>query len=101
MNTTKFDKLIQLANKLDGAVRCGGDVDQPEGSRYIQISDSLAKDIAEMVREAGLCLNRVDRCVKAEKLGNCLCGTFESCEHCDSYSPLNKFHHKLLSILNS
>lgn len=37
--------LIELAKALHEAPRMGADVDSPEGSRYIQISDTLAKQL--------------------------------------------------------
>lgn len=42
--------LNELANGLDMAGRLGSEKDNPEGVRYIQISDTLAKDMARDLR---------------------------------------------------
>lgn len=42
---------ISIANELDNAPRLGADVDEPEGSRYIQLSDTLAKRMSKQIRE--------------------------------------------------
>jgi len=41
---------IQVANALDNAPRMGAEKDEPEGSRYIQISDTLAKQLSATLR---------------------------------------------------
>lgn len=43
--------LGDLANKLRITYRFGETVDSPEGVRYIMISDTLAKNIEERLRE--------------------------------------------------
>ena len=43
--------LLKLARALDESWRYGADQDVPEGVRYIQISDTLAKQIAQKLRE--------------------------------------------------
>jgi hypothetical protein len=51
---TKFDAIIYLttlANELDSAQRQGSDKDAPEGTRYIIISDTLAKQISSRLVE--------------------------------------------------
>ena len=40
-------RLRSIARSLDGAPRMGADQDSPEGLRYIQLSDTLAKEIAK------------------------------------------------------
>ncbi|MGH0031728.1 MAG: hypothetical protein ACQGVC_18215 [Myxococcota bacterium] len=40
----------KLAAALDAADRQGADRDEPEGARFIQISDTLARQIAETLR---------------------------------------------------
>lgn len=45
--------LLELAQALDDARRMGGERDVPEGVRYIQISDTLARQIAARLREIG------------------------------------------------
>lgn len=42
--------LKQLADELDGAPRSGGTADEPEGARFIIISDTQARQIAEKLR---------------------------------------------------
>lgn len=42
--------LKKLADSLDAASRLGADTDTPEGDRFIQISDTCAKEIAESAR---------------------------------------------------
>lgn len=39
------------ADLLDAAPRMGAEVDEPEGSRYIQLSDTLALSLADRIRE--------------------------------------------------
>lgn len=39
-----------VADMLDGCNRIGGQEDSPEGSRYIQISDTLARKMAVWLR---------------------------------------------------
>ena len=52
MNTiTEQEYLIQLAQSLDTATRLGDGIDDPEGSRYIQVSDTLARVIANHLRK--------------------------------------------------
>lgn len=43
--------LLKLADEFDKAKRMGNDKDVPEGSGYIQISDTLAKQISNELRE--------------------------------------------------
>ena len=38
------------ADILDRSVRLGADRDEPEGARYIQISDTLARQMADALR---------------------------------------------------
>lgn len=38
--------LMQLASELNAAQREGADVDEPEGARYVQMSDTLARKIS-------------------------------------------------------
>ena len=49
--------LTQLAIELDDAERLGAEEDDPEGVRWIQISDTLAKMIAQKLRHIS---SRVD-----------------------------------------
>ena len=42
--------LVSLADALDEARRFGADLDKPEGSRWVQLSDSLAREVAERLR---------------------------------------------------
>lgn len=42
--------LAQLADELDTAQRCGGPDDEPEGARFIIMSDTLARKIAKRLR---------------------------------------------------
>lgn len=42
--------LLELANLLDHAERLGNAEDVPEGTRYIQLSDTLARKIAQNLR---------------------------------------------------
>lgn len=43
--------LRTLADVLDKAVRYGNQDDSPEGTRWVKISDTLAKDISKKLRE--------------------------------------------------
>jgi hypothetical protein len=45
------DWLRELADELTWAPRTGADKDEPEGTRYIQLSDTFATDIAERLRQ--------------------------------------------------
>ncbi len=45
--------LTQIADALDKAKREGQEYDDPEGTRYITMSDTLAKNIAEQLRFIG------------------------------------------------
>jgi len=42
--------LHEIADMLDKAERIGADKDEPEGMRYIQLSDTLAKKISAKLR---------------------------------------------------
>ena len=42
--------LLGIANTLDDSARLGANTDVPEGSRWIQLSDTLASQIAEGLR---------------------------------------------------
>lgn len=44
--------LIQLAAGFELADRLGAETDEPEGTRYIQISDTQAREIAELLKRA-------------------------------------------------
>ncbi len=43
--------LDEIADSLDKADREGADKDTPEGARYIIMSDTLARQIAETMRQ--------------------------------------------------
>lgn len=43
-------KLKTLADQLDACPRVGAEKDEPEGSRYIHMSDTLARQIAAVLR---------------------------------------------------
>jgi hypothetical protein len=43
--------LLELARSLDEAERFGADEDEPEGARWIQLTDTLAKQISSQLRE--------------------------------------------------
>jgi hypothetical protein len=45
------DYLGQLARELDRAPRQGQPVDDPEGTRFVTLSDTLAQEIAHQLRE--------------------------------------------------
>ena len=45
--------LLDMAEALDQSARLGADKDQPEGARYIQISDTLARRWAARLRNGG------------------------------------------------
>lgn len=47
---TLVDYCRELADALDRASRQGGSIDKPEGARYVQLSDTLAKQIADRLR---------------------------------------------------
>lgn len=40
----------EIADSLEGAQRMGAEKDEPEGARYIRISDTLAVQIAQYLR---------------------------------------------------
>jgi len=42
--------LNELLQVLEGAIRQGTDNDIPEGSRYVQISDTLIKELCTKIR---------------------------------------------------
>jgi len=42
--------MLDIANGIERSVRLGNIKDIPEGQRYIQISDTLAKEITEKLR---------------------------------------------------
>ena len=46
------ERLERVADALDQAVRQGAAEDNPEGTRYIVISDTLAKKMASDIRKA-------------------------------------------------
>ena len=48
---TNTNYLLELADILDNAYREGTSIDSPEGCRYIKISDTLARQISERLRE--------------------------------------------------
>jgi len=41
---------MRLADNLEKAERIGADVDEPEGARYVQISDTLLREIVANIR---------------------------------------------------
>lgn len=43
--------VLDVADALDSAKRMGADVDEPEGERYIQLSDTLARELAGRLRQ--------------------------------------------------
>lgn len=45
-------QLAQLADSLDACRRFGEDRDVPEGSRFIHMSDTLAREISSTLRRA-------------------------------------------------
>ncbi len=45
---------LELASALDRAERVGADQDQPEGTRWVRLSDTLAKSIAERLRSLAM-----------------------------------------------
>ena len=57
MKFTNTEYLRQIAVSLKEAERMGQDSDEPEGNRYIQISDTLAGKMAgkllEIIKEEG------------------------------------------------
>lgn len=42
---TDHQRLLRLAEALRKTERFGAETDEPEGARYIQLSDTLAKEI--------------------------------------------------------
>lgn len=51
MTEADREYLLELAWLLDDAERLGSASDEPEGARFIRISDTLAVDIAARLRE--------------------------------------------------
>ena len=51
------DRLSALADALQNAPRCGTDRDDPEGTCYIMISDTLATQMAQELREMATLLH--------------------------------------------
>lgn len=49
-------ELLDLADKLDKAERQGFKTDEPEGSRYILVSDTMAKELSEAIRAMALAI---------------------------------------------
>ena len=49
--------LYQLADDFENADRLGADTDEPEGNRYIQMSDTVTKLIAERLRKIAYNIN--------------------------------------------
>jgi len=46
----ELTKPSEVAKLLDDAIRVGGIKDEPEGTRYIQLSDTLARIISKALR---------------------------------------------------
>ena len=53
-----FCKILGVANALRRAERLGADKDEPEGVRYIQVSDTLARLLADELDRAEWQLRR-------------------------------------------
>lgn len=53
-DVTVVRKLLALADEFDFIHREGGDVDVPEGSRYVQISDTMMKNFASEMRKCAI-----------------------------------------------
>lgn len=63
--TTEINELTDISNILKTAPRLGSDgPDNPEGVRYIQISDTLATNMAMFLDEQYLILVRATEIVK-------------------------------------
>ena len=56
-------EILKVIEILDSAQRIGSDQDDPEGNRYIQISDILARQMADQLRQA---LSELMRIVKID-----------------------------------
>lgn len=44
--------LLEIASQLSSAPREGADVDEPEGARYVQMSDSATRHLSEQLKFA-------------------------------------------------
>lgn len=57
MKKTNRKYIIELAKKLRAAERMGSSTDDPQGSRFIQLSDTLTKEITDklfkIIKEEG------------------------------------------------
>ncbi len=61
-------ELAELAEEFDtGMARMGTETDEPEGSRYITMSDTCAKQIAEKLRTVAIGLRPLNWKVPAEE----------------------------------
>ena len=50
--TMKFIEFSATIKRgFDNAIRIGSDIDEPEGNRYITISDTMAKSISSQIRD--------------------------------------------------
>jgi len=49
-NMSDINSLTKIADAIDKTHRDGNDEDVPEGSRYITISDTLAKEVSTILR---------------------------------------------------
>jgi hypothetical protein len=49
-----LNSIQQVIEALEGATRLGAETDEPEGSRYIQISDTLAFEMVKALRRPGM-----------------------------------------------
>ena len=64
--------LINLKDVFRGAERGGAEVDMPEGTRYILISDTMANMFARKIEEFQLAMNwdRKDRVIQPATMEN-------------------------------
>lgn len=67
--------LETLANALRSAPRLGAESDSPEGARYIQLSDTLARQMAEALELAAEAMRR--QAAENSELGDVIAETIE------------------------
>jgi hypothetical protein len=66
--------LTRIADEFDRAPRLGSDEDVPEGSRYLMVTDTLARELARVLRDAAALLTQLQDAAMLRSLpGGFLC----------------------------
>ena len=59
-----LNKLYAIINGLENMPRLGAEVDEPEGSRYVQISETLVKQIQSDLTAVAHRLNELEETIE-------------------------------------